>query len=78
MIMKLHTIAPPWVKDGPLIDFEVKGQGRGALVIENSFRTITDYVIHLWSWNFIHLLLMSQGCAYSILESNDWAIEDWK
>ena len=33
-------------------------------MFENGFRTITDYVIHLWSWNFIHLLPMSQGCAY--------------
>ena len=35
-------------------------------VRHTSFRTITDYVIHLWSWNFIHLLPMSQGCALLI------------
>ena len=38
-------------------------------MFENGFRTITDYVIHLWSWNFIHLLPMSQGCALLILGS---------
>ena len=38
-------------------------------VRHTSFRTITDYVIHLWSWNFIHLLPMSQGCALLILGS---------
>ena len=40
---------------------KIKGQGHGALMIENGFRTITDPVIHLW--NFMHFLLMSQGCA---------------
>ena len=38
-------------------------------MFENGFRTITDYVIHIWSWNFIHLLPMSQGCALLILGS---------
>ena len=33
------------------------------LMIENDFQTITDPVIHLWSWKFIHLLPMSQECA---------------
>ena len=47
------------------------------------FRTITDSVIHLWSWNFIHLLLMSQGCALLILgskgqRSRSWRMVIWK
>ena len=52
-------------------------------VRHTSFRTITDYVIHLWSWNFIHLLPMSQGCALLILgskgqRSRSWIIDVWK
>ena len=52
-------------------------------MFENGFRTITDYVIHLWSWNFIHLLPMSQGCALLILgskgqRSRSWIIDVWK
>ena len=37
--------------------------------LENGFQTITDSVIHLWSWNFIHLLPMSPACALLILGS---------
>ena len=42
-----------------------------------------NYVIHLWSWNFIHLLPMSQGCALLILgskgqRSRSWIINVWK
>ena len=53
-----------WVKDVPywFRGQKVKSQGRGALMIKIGFPTITDPVIHLWSWNFMHLLLMSQGC----------------
>ena len=52
-------------------------------MFENGFRTITDYVIHLWSWNFIHLLPMSQGYALLILgskgqRSRSWIIDVWK
>ena len=52
-------------------------------MLENGSRTITDYVIHLWSWNFIHLLPMSQGCALLILgskgqRSRSWIIDVWK
>ena len=52
-------------------------------VRHTSFRTITDYVIHLWSWNFIHLLPMSQGCALLILgskgqRSRSWRMVIWK
>ena len=51
-----------------------KGQGHGALlhVIGNGFGTITDSVIHVWSWNFIHhvhMLPMSEGCTLLILGS---------
>ena len=62
MIMKLHTHAPHLI-----FDFEVKGQGHEAMMIEkfNGFQTITDPVINLW--NFIHLLCMSQECALLIL-----------
>ena len=48
---------------------KVKGQGHGAWLFENGFRTITDSVINQWSWKFIHLLTMSQGCALLILRS---------
>ena len=46
MIMKLHTLTPHESRMHPA-DFEVKGQGHGAMMIENGFRTITDPVIHL-------------------------------
>ena len=65
MIMKLHTHAPHESRMCP-IDFGVKGQGHGALMIENGFQTITDPVIHLWSWHFMLLLLMSQECVLLI------------
>ena len=68
MIMKLHTLTHHESRMCP-IDFEVKGQGHGAWLFENGFRTITDSVINQWSWNFIHLLTMSQGCALLILRS---------
>ena len=47
-------------------------------MFENGFRTITDYVIHLWSWNFIHLLTMSQGCALLILRSKGQRSRSWR
>ena len=74
--MELHTLAPHESRMCLLI-LGSKGQGHGASEIENSFRTITDYeyVIHLWSWNFIHLLLMGQGCDLLILGSK--VIWDW-
>ena len=75
----------PWVKDVPYWFWgqKVKGQSHGLSMFENGFRTITDYVIHLWSWNFIHLLPMSQGCALLILgskgqRSRSWIIDVWK
>ena len=62
---------------------KVKGQGHGLSMFENGFRTITDSVINLWSWNFIHLLPMSQGCALLILgskgqRSRSWRMVIWK
>ena len=63
MIMKLHTHAPHESRMCP-IDFRVKGQGHGALMIENSFWTITNPVIHLWSWNFMHLLPWVKDVPY--------------
>ena len=73
MIMKLHTLThhesrmmPYWFCGQKY----VKGQAVMAhWLFENGFRTITDSVINLWSWNFIHLLTMSQGCALLILRS---------
>ena len=52
-------------------------------VRHTSFRMITDSVINLWSWNFIHLLPMSQGCALLILgskgqRSRSWRMVIWK
>ena len=57
---------------------KVKGQGHGAWLFENGFRTITDSVINLWSWNFIHLLTMSQGCALLILRSKGQRSRSWR
>ena len=67
VILKLHTCASHESRMCP-IDFRV-GQGHWAFVIENGFQTITDSVIHLWSWNFTHLLPMSKKCALSICGS---------
>ena len=55
-----------------------KGQGHGAWLFENGFRTITDSVINQWSWNFIHLLTMSQGCALLILRSKGQRSRSWR
>ena len=74
--MKLHTLAPHESRMCP-IDFGVKGQGHGAWLFENGFRTITDSVINQWSWNFIHLLTMSQGCALLILRSKGQGHGAW-
>ena len=57
---------------------KVKGQGHGAWLFENGFRTITDSVINQWSWNFIHLLTMSQGCALLILRSRGQRSRSWR
>ena len=85
MIMKTSYTYSPWVKDAPYWFWgqKVKGQGHGAWLFENGFRTITDSVINLWSWNFIHLLPMSQGCALLILGSKgqwsrSWRMVIWK
>ena len=75
--MKLHTLTPHESRMHP-IDFEVKGQGHGAWLFENGFRTITDSIINLWSWNFIHLLTMSQGCALLILRSKGQRSRSWR
>ena len=48
-----------------------------AWLIANGFRTITDSVIILWSWNFIHLLPMSQGCILLILSSKGQGHGAW-
>ena len=66
-----------------LLILRSKGQGHGAWLFENGFRTITDSVINLWSWNFMHLLPMSQGCALLILgskgqRSRSWRMVIWK
>ena len=70
----------PWVKDAPYWFWgqKVKGQGHGAWLFENGFRTITDSLINLWSWNFIHLLTMSQGCALLILRSKGQRSRSWR
>ena len=68
MIMKLLTLTPHESRMCP-IDFGVKGQGHWAWLIVTGFLTIIDSVIKLWSWNFVHLLLMNQGCALLILRS---------
>ena len=61
----------PWVMDAPywFWGLKVKGQGHDAWLFVYGFRTITDSLINSWSWKFIHLLPMSQGCALLILRS---------
>ena len=61
-----------------LLILKSKGQGHGAWLFENGFRTITDSVINLWSWNFIHLLTMSQGCALLIFRSKGQRSRSWR
>ena len=76
-------ISPPPVKPEGTIGLHSVCLSVSLSVRHTSFRTITDYVIHLWSWNFIHLLPMSQGCALLILgskgqRSRSWIIDVWK
>ena len=92
MIMKLHTLTPHefvGVGGGPVLLQQYFQYAficcpyMLPLLFENGFRTITDSVINLWSWNFIHLLTMSQGCALLILgskgqRSRSWRMVIWK
>ena len=90
MIMKLHTLTPHefvGVGGGPVLLQQYFQYAficcpyMLPLLFENGFRTITDSVINLWSWNFIHLLTMSQGCALLILRSKgqrSWRMVIWK
>ena len=81
--MKVETsyTYSPWVKDAPYWFWgqKVKGQGHSSWLIVNGFRTISDSVINLWSWNFlfIHLLPMSQWCALFILRSKCQRSRSW-
>ena len=80
MIMKLHTLTHHESRMRP-IDFEVKRSkvkvmAHGYLKMVSG--TITDSVINLWSWNFIHLLTMSQGCALLILRSKGQRSRSWR
>ena len=80
MIMKLHTLAPHESRMCP-IDFgvkrsKVKVMAHGYLKMVSG--TITDSVINQWSWNFIHLLTMSQGCALLILRSKGQRSRSWR
>ena len=78
--MKLHTLAPHESRMCP-IDFGVKRSKVKVMAhgyFENGFRTITDSVINQWSWNFIHLLTMSQGCALLILRSKGQRSRSWR
>ena len=80
MIMKLHTLTHHESRMCP-IDFEVKRSKVKVMAhgyCENGFRTITDSVINQWSWNFIHLLTMSQGCALLILRSKGQRSRSWR
>ena len=86
MIMKLHTLTPHefvGVGGGPVLLQQYFQYAficcpyMLPLLFENGFRTITDSVINLWSWNFIHLLTMSQGCALSILRSKGQGHGAW-
>ena len=86
MIMKLHTLTPHefvGVGGGPVLLQQYFQYAficcpyMLPLLFENGFRTITDSVINLWSWNFIHLLTMSQGCALLILRSKGQGHGAW-
>ena len=86
MIMKLHTLTPHefvGVVWGPVLLQQYFQYAficcpyMLPLLFENGFRTITDSVINLWSWNFIHLLTMSQGCALLILRSKGQGHGAW-
>ena len=78
-----HIYSPPPVKPEGTIGLHSVCPSVCLSVRHTSFRTITDSVIHLWSWNFIHLLPMSQGCALLILgskgqRSRSWRMVIWK
>ena len=78
--MKLHTLTHHESRMRP-IDFEVKRSKVKVMAhgyFENGLRTITDSVINQWSWNFIHLLTMSQGCALLILRSKGQRSRSWR
>ena len=79
MIMKLHTLTHHESRMRP-IDFEVK-RSKVKVMAHGYLKmvwTITDSVINLWSWNFIHLLTMSQGCALLILRSKGQRSRSWR
>ena len=76
IIMKLHTRAPYESSMCPF-DFWVTGKGHGVLMNENGFWAISDFVIHLWAWNFIHLLPMGQRYALLILRSKGQGHGNW-
>ena len=87
MIMKLHTLTPHefvGVGGGPVLLQQYFQYAficcpyMLPLLFENGFRTITDSVINQWSWNFIHLLTMSQVCALLILRSKGQRSRSWR
>ena len=80
MIMKIHTHTP---HESRMFPFWFWGQRSRSWGIDDRRWTITDPVIHLWSWNFIHLFPLSLECALLILGSIDQmsrllGISDWK
>ena len=75
----LGFFSPPPVKpEGTIGLHSVCLSVRHTSFFENGFRTITDSVINQWSWNFIHLLTMSQGCALLILRSKGQRSRSWR
>ena len=64
-VMKLHTRHDSRMRP---IEFGVK-RSEVKVMIVNGFWTVPDSVINLWSWNFIHMLPMIQGCVLLILRS---------
>ena len=87
---KAKSLKSPWKCTSKVLEKSLKKvchdlwePCHGAWLIVNGFRTITDSVIHLWSWDFLHMLPMSQGCALFISgskgqRSRSWGIDDWK
>ena len=61
-----------------LLILRSKGQGHGTWLFVNGFRSITDSVINLWSWNLIRLLHMSQRSTLLILRSKGHRSRSWR
>ena len=79
IIMKLHTLAPNESMICPIeIEVQRSRSYRRALVIENCFQTISDTVINIWPWIFMHMFPMSQWRALLILGLKGQRLRPWR